>query len=442
MLHFTIILAHQSLLSATVASSSASNLPADSLAYAMLLAARAVASVMAGRSLAEVPLASASELASTRASVQDLAYGALRRFGYGDAILAKLLARPLTMPEVHALLLCALYRLETRPDAAHTVVDQAVEAAGQLARGAFCGLVNGVLRNFLRQKTILLADLTGGEAEYWHPTWWQKRLRRSYPDAWRQIVAAGNELPPMTLRVNCRQLTRDDYQTHLEAAGVAAEAVGGSALRLVQPQQVDSLPGFRDGWFSVQDAGAQRAAELLDLYPGQRVLDACAAPGGKAAHILERADIELTALEIEASRARRINENLARLGLRAEIRVADCREVGLWWDGRHYDRILADVPCTASGVVRRHPDSKWLRRETDIRTFARTQRQILDALWPVLAVGGKLLYATCSVFPEENRGQVDAFVANMPDAMLIDDEQLLPQRNHDGFYYALLEKTR
>ena len=442
MLHFPLIPVPKSLLSATVVSSTSDNLPADSLARALLLAARAVASVMAGRSLAEVPLASADELAATRASAQDLAYGVLRRFGRGDAILAQLLTRPVTLPEVHALLLCALYRLETRPEAAHTVVDQAVNAAGQLARGAFRGLVNGVLRNYLRQQATLLAGLKGDEAEHWHPLWWMKRLRRHYPDAWQQIVAAGNELPPMTLRVNCRRLTRDGYMARLQAAGIAAEAVGDVALRLAQPQPVDALPGFRDGFVSVQDAGAQRAAELLDAHAGQRVLDACAAPGGKTAHLLERADVALTALEIEASRARRIDENLARLGLQAEVRVADCREPDAWWDGRHFDRILADVPCTASGVVRRHPDSKWLRREADIRAFARTQRQILLALWPTLAVGGKLLYATCSVFPEENRGQVDAFAATVPDAILIGDEQLLPQRNHDGFYYALLEKTR
>jgi 16S rRNA (cytosine967-C5)-methyltransferase len=218
--------------------------------------------------------------------------------------------------------------------------------------------------------------------------------------------------------------------------------VGKVGLRLQQPQPVDALPGFADGLVSVQDAGAQRAAELLDASDGQRVLDACAAPGGKTAHLLELADLDLTALEMDAGRARRIDETLTRLGLQATVRVADCRKVDQWWDGRPFDRILADVPCSASGVVRRHPDSKWLRREKDIAGFARTQRQILGALWPTLAAGGKLLYATCSVFPEENGEQVAAFAKNTAGALLLAEEQLLPQGDHDGFYYALLQKTR
>ncbi len=417
-------------------------LPADSLARAFLLAARAVAAVIAGRSLAEVPLAPAGELPATRASAQDLAYGALRRFGQGDALLAPLLARPLDKPEVHALLLCALYRLESRPDAVHTVVDQAVQAAGLIARGALRGLVNGVLRSYLRQRETLLAGLKGDEATYWHPAWWLRRLRQAYPDAWPQIAAAGNAQPPMSLRVNRRRCTRDDYRARLLAVDIAAEPVGEAALRLARPQPVDALPGFADGWVSVQDAGAQRAAGLLDVAAGQRVLDACAAPGGKTAHLLELADLDLLALEMEAARARRIDENLARLGLSAQVKVTDCRKVKAWWDGRPFDRILADVPCTASGVVRRHPDSKWLRREADIASFARTQRQILDALWPTLAAGGKLLYATCSVFPEENGGQVAGFIAAMPGAGLLGEAQLLPQADHDGFYYALLQKAR
>lgn len=418
-------------------------LPTDSLAKALLLAANAVTAVISGRSLNEALAAHAGAPAPVRASVQDLAYGTLRRYGQGDAILARLVTRPLPMPEVRALLLCALYRLQTRPEAAHTVVDQAVEAAGQLARGAFRGLVNGVLRNYLRQQAALLAAADGDEeARSWHPAWWLRRLRHAYPQDWQQIVDAGNGLPPMSLRVNRRRIPRDTYLQRLAAAGIAAAPFGAAGIRLERPLPVEALPGFFDGLASVQDGGAQHAAELIAPRDGERILDACAAPGGKAAHLLELADVQLTALEQDARRTRRVSETLTRLGLSAVLRTADCRAVDQWWDGVPFDAILADVPCSASGVVRRHPDSKWLRREDDIVAFARIQRQILDALWPTLAAGGRLLYATCSVFPEENNRQVAAFVAAQPQATLVAEEQLLPLPDRDGFYYALLQKAR
>lgn len=442
MLHFLTFSPEISRLSATAARPAAlRKLPADSLAQALLYAASAVAGVIAGRSLADLPLAPPGALPATRASAQELVYGALRRFGEGDAVLAALLDRPLDKPDIRALLLCALHRLAVRPEASHTVVDQAVEAAGHLAGGKLRGLVNAVLRNYLRQRDALHAASLGDEAEYRHPRWWLHRLRRAYPDAWQAIVAAGNQLPPMSLRVNRRRVARAEYLQQLAVAGIAGSALGESAIRLAEPQAVDALPGFAEGLVSVQDAGAQRAAPLLDAADGMRVLDACAAPGGKTAHLLELAALDLTALELDARRTRRITENLDRLGLVAKVCVADCRRVRDWWDGRPFDRILADVPCTASGVVRRHPDSKWLRREDDIARFARMQREILTALWPTLAAGGKLLYATCSVFPEENREQLAAFLASVPQASLLAEEQLLPQGDHDGFYYALLQKT-
>lgn len=417
------------------------SLPPDSLAQSLLLAAEAVAGVFVGRSLNEsLPGSSANWPAATRASAQELAYGALRRYGWGDALLSSLLTKPLGMPEVRALLLCALHRLEARPEAAHTVVDQAVEAAATLARGAFRGLVNGVLRNYLRRRQELLAGLRTDEALHWHPVWWLNRLRRAYPNDWEGIVAAGNAQPPMALRVNRRRAERDAYLRCLAEAGIEGRAVGAGGVLLERPQSVDALPGFFDGLASVQDLGAQEAAQRLDVAAGMRVLDACAAPGGKTAHLLECADLDLLALEMEAARARRIDENLARLGLQATVKVADCRAVAKWWDGRPFDRILADVPCSASGVVRRHPDSKWLRRESDVRGFAKVQREILDALWPTLAPGGKLLYVTCSVFPGENRDQIAAFLVAHPDAQLEEETQLLPQADHDGFYYARLQK--
>lgn len=421
----------------------ADNAPAaDSLGWSLLLAARAVAAVRAGKSLTEALLALGKEPPAARAAAQDIAYGVLRRYGWGEFILGRLLEKPLTHPETHALLLAALHRLETRPEVTHTVVDQAVAAAGELAGGVFKGLINGVLRNFLRQRESLLAAAAADDqAAHQHPLWWLARLRRAYPQDWQRIVAAGNSQPPMTLRVNQRRLAPAEYAVQLEAAGHPARPVGDSGLQLQKPVSVEALPGFYEGLVSVQDAGAQRAAELLDPAAGAYVLDACAAPGGKAAHTLERADLDLLALDIDAGRTRRIEENLQRLGLAATVRVADCSAVDQWWDGRLFDAILADVPCSASGVVRRHPDIKWLRREGDIRRFALTQTAILDALWPLLKPGGKMLYATCSVFPEENGAQIDAFLVRQPDAERLRTEQLLPLEDHDGFYYALLRKA-
>ena len=416
-----------------------STLPPTSLAFALLSAARIDAAVFAGQSLADGLLARIDPAA--RPAVQDLVYGSLRRYGRGDFFLAKLLSKPLDVPEVRALLLVAIYRLETRPDAAHTVVDQAVVAAAELAEGRFKGLVNGVLRNFLRQQPALLAALADDQlALSQHPDWWLAQLQAAYPDDWQTIVAAGNGPPPMALRVNRRRCGRDEYQARLSAEGIASTAIGESGLMLDKPLPVERLPGFADGLLSVQDPGAQMAASLLAPAAGSRVLDACAAPGGKTAHLLEQGDLDLVALDLKASRCRRIEENLARLGLTASIKVADCIKLNTWWDGEPFDAVLADVPCTASGVVRRNPDSKWLRREDDIASFAATQSRLLDALWRVVRPGGKFLYVTCSVFPAENTQQIGRFLARQPQARRCHEEQLLPTAEHDGFYYCLLEK--
>ncbi|UCV03728.1 16S rRNA (cytosine(967)-C(5))-methyltransferase RsmB [Dechloromonas denitrificans] len=417
-----------------------SRLPFDSLAFALHQAAHINAAVFAGQSLADGLLARVDPQA--RPAVQDLVYGSLRAFGRGDFFLARLLAKPLTAEEIRALLLVAIYRLETRPDAAHTVVDQAVAAAGELAEGRFRGLVNGVLRNFLRQQAELNVALAADPvASSQHPDWWLARLQASYPQDWPSIVAAGNTPPPMALRVNLRRGTRADYQARLNGERLNATPLGECALALEKPLPVDRLPGFADGLVSVQDPGAQMAALLLDPAPGSRVLDACAAPGGKTAHLLERADLDLLALDLKPSRCRRIVENLARLGLKADVMAADCAKLNTWWDGRTFDAVLADVPCTASGVVRRNPDAKWLRREDDIASFAKAQSRILDALWQVVRPGGKLLYVTCSVFPVENGEQIAAFLARQPDARRAHEEQLLPTAEHDGFFYCLLEKN-
>jgi 16S rRNA (cytosine967-C5)-methyltransferase len=415
-------------------------LPSNSLAYALLEASRIDAAVFAGQSLADGLLGRVDPVA--RPAVQDLVYGSLRAYGRGDYFVDRLLDKPLADDAVRALLLVAIYRLETRPDIAHTVVDQAVAAAGEVAAGRCRGLVNAVLRSFLRQQAELTADLAkDAVAAAQHPDWWLAELQAAYPADWPAIVAAGNAPPPMGLRVNARRIGRDNYRSQLAAAGIAADPVGECGLALARPVPVDALPGFADGLLSVQDPGAQRAAELLDPAAGSRVLDACAAPGGKTAHLLERtADLDLLALDLKPSRCRRIAENLNRLGLDAEIKVADCVKLADWWDGRPFDAVLADVPCTASGVVRRNPDSKWLRRETDIASFATAQARILDALWQVVRPGGKLLYVTCSVFPAENQRQIAHFLTRQPQARNRHEEQLLPTAEHDGFFYCLLDK--
>ena len=416
-----------------------SSLPLNSLAFALQQAAHINAAVFAGQSLADGLLNRVDVVA--RPAVQDIVYGSLRAYGRGDFFLNRLLAKPLADNVIRALLLVAIYRLETRPDAAHTVVDQAVAAAGELAGGNFRGLVNGVLRNFLRQQTALTAALAADPlAASQHPDWWLARLQAAYPDDWSNIVAAGNMAPPMALRVNLRRVKRDEYLARLTAEGIGARPVGEVGLALDKPVPVERLPGFADGLVSVQDPGAQRAAVLLDPTPGSRVLDACAAPGGKTAHLLERCRLDLLALDLKPSRCRRIEANLNRLGLGAALKAGDCTKLNSWWDGKPFDAVLADVPCTASGVVRRNPDAKWLRRETDISSFAATQSRILDALWQVVRPGGRLLYVTCSVFPEENGKQIAAFLARQPQARQRHQEQLLPTAEQDGFFYCLLEK--
>jgi 16S rRNA (cytosine967-C5)-methyltransferase len=413
---------------------------ADSPALAGLLAeaARLVSQVREGKSLAEIPAR-----ATPAGGVRDLTYGTLRCYRWGPAIVAALATRSPDRP-LDALLWCALYALNTGRYAAYTVVDQSVRACAILGLARAGGFVNGILRSYLRRRTEL-EELAGAdlEAHWQHPAWWIAMLGAVYPDTWRNVLEAGNTRPPMCLRVNLRKQTVAGFAAQLGAAGIAARHMGGAALLLEHPLPVERLPGFSEGLVSVQDAGAQRAAGLLDLHAGQRVLDACAAPGGKAGHILEAADVALTALDADPARCGRIEQNLRRLGLHAEVRAGDAGLPAAWWDGRLYDRVLADVPCSSSGIVRRRPDIKWLRRESDVNAYAKKQRAMLDGLWSVLQANGKLLYATCSVFPAENEGVIEHFLARTPDARRLnaaDTGQMLPSAEHDGFYYALLEK--
>ena len=390
----------------------------------------------------------AEQPAAGRATVQDISYGSLREYALLAALRDALLSNPLKDGVIAALLVVALRQLRTRPDAAHTVVNEAVEAAAATQPWAR-GLVNGVLRSYLRRADALSAAVNAKENVRWnYPQWWIDRLRAAYPAHWQSALDAGNQHPPLTLRVNQQHGSTAAYLELLRDAGLEAVQTGEFALQLAHPAAVAQLPGFATGRVSVQDAGAQLAAPLLDLHDGQRVLDACAAPGGKTGHILETADVALTALDSDTARLQRVRENLDRLGLHATLISGDAAQPQGWWDGQPFERILADVPCSASGVVRRHPDIKWLRQRGDIGRFAEQQRRLLEALWKVLGRGGKLLYATCSIFPEENQRQVDAFLARHEDARQlslagewIEPGQLLPNDQHDGFFYALLVKN-
>jgi 16S rRNA (cytosine967-C5)-methyltransferase len=338
-------------------------------------------------------------------------------------------------------LLVALYQLYYTRAASYAIVNEAVILASSIAKGRFKGLVNGVLRNALRQRESLQALVAANEeAHFNHPQWWIDDLRRIYPDDWQSVLEADNQHPPMSLRVNPRRTDVDSYLQRLLDCGMEGEKLDQQALILTRPVPVRDLPGFVDGDISVQDWGAQQAATRLDLADGMRVLDACAAPGGKTCHMLELADLDLTALDIDRQRLARVEENLDRLQFQAVLHTGDAASPDAWWDGKPFDRILADVPCSATGVVRRHPDIRWLRRPKDFKGLARQQAVVIDALWPLLASGGKMLYATCSIYPEENQLQLSSFLARHGNARCLNQEQLLPTRLHDGFYYALLEK--
>lgn len=380
-----------------------------------------------------------------RAAVQDMCYAVLREYGTLAALRDSLLSKPLSDRMIASLLAVALRQLRAHPEAAHTIVNESVEAAAALHSWAR-GLTNAVLRNYLRQDRSR-RESADPVALWNYPQWWIDAAASAYPEHWQHALTAGNRHPPMTLRINARRGDVASYLAQLQETGIAARQIGPLAVQLAQPVAISRLPGFAEGRVSVQDAGAQLAAELLDVRDGQRVLDACAAPGGKTGHILERVEADLTALDSDAVRLQRVRDNLLRLGLNAELKLGDAGLVANWWDGVPYDRILADVPCSASGVARRHPDIKWLRRADDIDRFATQQTLILTELWRCLSVGGKLLYVTCSIFPKENQDRINAFLALHDNARQIPLQgewmtagQLLPNDNHDGFFYALLEK--
>jgi 16S rRNA (cytosine967-C5)-methyltransferase len=381
-------------------------------------------------------------------AAQNLAYGVLRQAGSLRFFLSRLVGRPLKPADLLGHLLVGLHELDSTDTPAYAVVNETVELAARRHPGTK-NFVNAVLRNFDRRREMLRHEaLMNPEARWNFPAWWLDRLRAEYPQHWEGIVTVQNTHPPMTLRVNRRRADTDLALERLAEAGCPGRQTGPWAITLDRPLPVADLPGFTEGFVSIQDLGAQWAAPLLDVGDGMRVLDACAAPGGKTGHLLELADVELTALDSDADRLERVRENLDRLGLAARLLSADAGNPDTWWDGKSFDRILLDAPCTASGVAGRHPDGKWLKRAEDMQQLCGEQTRLLVALWPLLKPGGKMLYATCSLFSAENAQQVAAFVARHPDARIeaIDppgsrEGQLLPDPDSDGFFYARLLKT-
>ncbi len=433
-----------------------------SLSRELRAAAWALEQVRAGHALPPA-LAQAAQrhglTGASRRALHDIAYQAVRRLGTCLALAHRLNGREPTAA-VAALQAAALSML-LEPGRRHeaVLVDQAVAAARlEPATQAAAPFLNATLRRFTRERDALLAAVTREpEARWNHPRWWIDLLRGEQPTQWQQVLAEDNAPPPMTLRVNPRRTDLDAYRLVLAEAGIGASVLGPQALRLDVPREVAQLPGFGEGLVSVQDLAAQLAAPLLDVRDGQRVLDACAAPGGKTTHLLELADCDLTALDADPVRLDRVHENLARLGLRARVVAGDAGRPGDWWDGKRFDRILLDAPCSASGIVRRHPEIRWLRRRSDLATLSRQQSEMLARLWPLLEPSGKLLYATCSVFRAEGEKVVERFCAGHPDAERLavhwrwigDEEdsvldQLLPRsgntRDHDGFFYASISK--
>ncbi|HEX5640214.1 MAG TPA: 16S rRNA (cytosine(967)-C(5))-methyltransferase RsmB [Burkholderiaceae bacterium] len=434
---------------------------AASLADVLCIAAAAWQRFREGQSLDRAIAAAVGARAALRPAVLDVTYTAVRHLAFGEHVIRTLASRP-PSPPVAALLTVAIGQLMRERHTEYTVVDQSVSAARRLpAIASAAGFVNALLRNFIRRREELLqARERSPEMRFNVPDWWVKRVRAAFPGQWEMILAAQGEAPPLVLRVAAR-VPMDDYLDRCRQADIAATQVGERAVRVHAPRPVAELPGFAEGDVSVQDAGAQLAAPWLGAAAGHRVLDACAAPGGKTAHLAEMGGLDLVALDVDSTRAARIRDNLERTGGRAVVRIGDAADPPAWWDARPFDRILLDAPCTASGIVRRHPDIPWLRRPTDVAQLATLQAGLLDALWPLLGVGGRLLYVVCSLFPDEGPEQIARFTERHPEAREVplpagsprvqlvptpaaapawDGVSALPTV-HDGFFFALLQKT-
>jgi len=429
------------------------------------LAARCCYSVIdQGRSLSdELPKQQDKVALKDKGLLQEICYGVLRYLPELEHDVRALMQKPLTGKQrvFHFLLLVGVYQIKYMRIPDHAAVSETVAATGALKNRQMKALVNAVLRNFVRaseNKILHKQETLPVSIEYNHPSWFIKKVQQGYPIKWQQILAANQQKPPMWLRVNQQHHTSTEYQQLLATAEIDINTIEplSDAIELSRPTDVTKLPGFAQGWISVQDGAAQQAARLLDCQRGDLVLDCCAAPGGKTCHILEKnPDIEsMTAIDVEASRLVRVEENLTRLGLNAKVIAADAANSKTWWDGQQFDRILLDAPCSGTGVIRRHPDIKWLRKATDIDALVILQQKILKETWSLLKPGGTLLYATCSILPQENSEQIKHFLNMNTDAVLVNIDcndkpekdmlgwQLLPgEKNMDGFYYAKLLKT-
>jgi 16S rRNA (cytosine967-C5)-methyltransferase len=441
------------------------NIDKQKLVNIRALAAKCCYSVIdQGRSLSdELPRQQDKAALKDKGLLQEICYGVLRYLPELEHDVRALMQKPLTGKQrvFHFLLLVGVYQIKYMRIPDHAAVSETVAATGALKNRQMKALINGVLRNFVRameNKALNKEETLPNSVEYNHPSWFIKKVQKAYPVKWQKILEANQQKPPMWLRVNQQHHTSVEYQNLLTTAAIDIKTIEplSHAIELTRPTDVTKLPGFDQGWISVQDGAAQQAARLLNCQPGDLVLDCCAAPGGKTCHILEQtSDIaSMTAIDVEAGRLVRVEENLARLGLKAKVIAADAAHSKAWWDGQQFDRILLDAPCSGTGVIRRHPDIKWLRKASDIEALVTLQQQILKETWSLLKPGGTLLYATCSILPQENSNQISYFLKNNTDAVLlsIDDNdnsetefigwQLLPgENNMDGFYYAKLLKT-
>lgn len=381
-----------------------------------------------------------------RALLQELCFGTLRTLPQLEWIIQQLMDKPLKGKQriLHYLIMIGLYQLLYTRIPAHAALAETVNGAVTLKKPQLKGLINGVLRQFQRQQDILNERFQNNENRFLHPSWLLARIKKAYPEQWEKITEGNNQKPPMWLRVNQIHHSREDYLVLLEKEGISATADDSHpyAIRLETPCNVNLLPGFNEGWVTVQDRSAQRCAELLAPENKENILDLCAAPGGKTTHILEIApEAQVLAIDIDEQRLNRVKENLNRLKLHAIVKSGDGRYPEQWCSGMLFDRILLDAPCSATGVIRRHPDIKWLRRDEDIAQLAQIQKEILQAIWPYLKSGGTLVYATCSILPEENNQQVDEFLSSVKDAQCHYQNQCLPEQNGgDGFFYALIKK--
>lgn len=381
-----------------------------------------------------------------KALLQEICFGVLRTLPQLEWIIQQLMGKPLKGKQriLHYLIMVGLYQILYTRIPAHAALAETVNGAVALKKPQLKGLINGVLRQFQRQQDILNERFQNNENRFLHPSWLLARIKQAYPEQWMSIVEGNNQKPPMWLRVNQRHHSREEYLTLLENEGIPAIADDSHpfAIRLENPCNVSLLPGFDDGWVTVQDRSAQRCAELLAPENKEQILDLCAAPGGKTTHILEIApQAQVLAIDIDEQRLKRVQENLTRLKLNAVVKSGDGRYPEQWCAGMQFDRILLDAPCSATGVIRRHPDIKWLRRNDDIEQLAQIQKEILHAIWPYLKSGGTLVYATCSILPEENKQQVEAFLASTQDAQCDYQHQCLPEEDGgDGFFYALINK--